>query len=50
MNLEGTENWLSRHVACPLPLIDRLVTQEENRKRSEAKRKRREPKKEEESE
>ena len=46
MNLEGTEKWLSRHLACPLPLIDRLVTEEEDRKRVEAKRERRELKKE----
>lgn len=50
MNIEMTEKWLSRHVACPFPLIDRLVAGEENRKRAEARRKRRQPKKEKERE
>lgn len=37
IDLAGTEKWLARHVAGTFPLIDRLITEEEERKRTEAK-------------
>ena len=46
MNLDATEKWLDRHVTSPFPLLDRLVTEEETRKRAEARTRKKRPKKE----
>lgn len=45
MNLDETDRWLERHVTSPLPLVDRLSAEEEERKSRVAKEQKRREKK-----